>query len=256
MYDLKLASGHPMPLLGLGTWELEGTRCAQVVRQALDLGYRHLDTAFMYRNQEAVGQALAESGLDRGEVFLTTKIWKDALRRDAALGQFEQCLEMLRSPYVDLLLIHWPNEEVPLEETLSAFDLLCEQGKVRSIGVSNFSVSQVEQARALSRAPLCVNQVRYHVGHNQEELRQHHQRQGVAITAYCPLARGSSASDVLLGSIGRTHGKSAAQVALRWLVQKGLVVIPKASSREHLSANMDIFTWELAPAEMAQLDRI
>ncbi|MCC7263519.1 MAG: aldo/keto reductase, partial [Candidatus Latescibacteria bacterium] len=124
MDTVELTSGHPMPLLGLGTWELEGARCTQVVRQALDLGYRHLDTAFMYRNQEAVGKALAESGVDRAEVFLTTKIWSDSLRRDAVLKQFEECLEMLRTPYVDLLLIHWPNEEVPLAETLGAFNIL------------------------------------------------------------------------------------------------------------------------------------
>lgn len=256
MYTIELASGHPLPLLGLGTWALEGARCTQVVRQALDLGYRHLDTAYMYRNQEAVGKALADSGVDRKEVFLTTKISKDALQRERVGEQFQECLEMLNTPYVDLLLIHWPNEAVPLEETLEAFDALHAQGKVKSIGVSNFSIAQVNQAQASSQAPVCVNQVRYHVGHNQEALLQHHQGKGVAITAYSPLARGESASDQVLKQIAQRHGKSAAQVALRWLVQKQVVVIPKASSKEHLTANLDIFVWELTAQEMAQLDRI
>lgn len=256
MHSIELTSGHPMPLLGLGTWELKGAQCARVVRQALGLGYRHLDTAYMYRNQEAVGKALADSGIPRQEVFLTTKIWRDALQREQVLAQFEECLELLRTPYVDLLLVHWPNEEVPLEETLAAFNTLCDQGKVKSIGVSNFSLAQVDQAQACSRAPVSVHQVLCHVGHNQEELRRHHQGKGVAVTAYCPLARGKSADDETLGQIGQRHGKSAAQVALRWLVQQQVVVIPKASSEEHLAANMDIFDWELDAEAMAQLDRL
>lgn len=256
MHAVELTSGHPMPLLGLGTWALEGSRCTQVVRQALDLGYRHIDTAYMYRNQEVVGKALADSGVDRKEVFLTTKIGKDALRHERVMEQFQECLEMLSTPYVDLLLIHWPNEAVPLKETLEAFDVLHDQGKVKSIGVSNFSNALVDQAQTSSRAPVCVNQVRYHVGHNQEELRRHHQDKGVAITAYSPLAQGDSADDQVLKQIGQRHGKAAAQVALRWLVQKQVVVIPKASSKEHLSANLDIFDWELTAQEVAQLDRI
>lgn len=255
MHAIELASGHPMPLLGLGTWDLEGAHCTQVVQQALDLGYRHIDTAYMYQNQKAIGKALAESGLDRQEVFLTTKIWKDALQRERVLGQFQECLEMLGTSYVDLLLIHWPNEEVPLAETLDSFNALHDQGKVKSIGVSNFSMAQVEQAQAISRAPVGVNQVRYHVGHNQEALRRHNQDRSVAITAYCPLARGESASDQILRQIGQRHNKSAAQVALRWLVQKKVLVIPKASSTEHLRANQEIFDWELTAQEMAQLDR-
>lgn len=256
MHTVELASGHSMPLLGLGTWELKGTHCTQVVRQALDLGYRHLDTAYMYRNQEAVGKALADSGVDRKEVFLTTKIWKDALQRERVLEQFEECLEMLKTPYVDLLLVHWPNEEIPLAETLDAFNALHDRGQVKNIGVSNFAIAQVDQAQASSRAPVCVHQVLCHVGHNQEELRRHHQSKGVAVTAYCPLARGRSANNQVLNQVGQQYGKSAAQVALRWLVQQQVIVIPKASSKEHLSANMDIFDWELNAQDMAHLDRI
>jgi len=255
MHAVELTSGHSMPLMGLGTWDLKGPHCTEVVGLALDLGYRQIDTAHMYQNQEAIGKALAQSGVDRREIFLTTKIWKDALRHEQVLRQFQECLELLGTPYVDLLLIHWPDAEVPLEETLGSFNALCDQGKVRSIGVSNFSSAQVDQAQAVSRAPVCVNQVLYHVGHNQEELRRHHQDQKVVTTAYCPLARGKTATDQMLRQIGQRHGKSAAQVALRWLVQKAVVVIPKASSKEHLSANQEIFDWELTSQEMAQLDR-
>ena len=254
MRDIELASGHRMPLLGLGTWDLKGTRCTEVVRQALDLGYRHLDTAFMYQNQEAVGKALKESGVRRDEVFITTKIWKDALQRERVLEQFGECLELLGTSYVDLLLVHWPNDEIPVQETMAAFDTLCAQGTVKSIGVSNFSTAQLEEAQACAQAPVCVNQVLYHVGNNQEPLRRHHREKKVAITAYCPLARGKAADDEVLRSIGQRQGKTAAQVALRWLVQKQVVAIPKASSKEHLRANQEIFDWELRDQEMAQLD--
>ena len=254
MRDIELASGHRMPLLGLGTWELKGARCTEVVRQALDLGYRHLDTAFMYQNQPDVGKALRESGLKRQEVFVTTKIWKDALQRERVAEQFGECLELLDTSYVDLLLIHWPNDQIPIQETMAAFNALRDQGSVKSIGVSNFSIAQLTQAQASSQAPVCVNQVRYHLGHSQEELRRHHQEHQVAITAYSPLARGQSADDEVLRDIGRRHGKTAAQVALRWLVQKQVVAIPKASSKEHLRANQEIFDWELSAQEMGQLD--
>jgi diketogulonate reductase-like aldo/keto reductase len=256
MKALKLASGHSMPLLGLGTWDLRGKECIAVVRKALDLGYRHIDTAYMYENQQAIGRALRESSVDRGEVFITTKIWRDSLRRAQVLEQCDQCLDMLDMECVDLLLIHWPSESVPLEETLEAFNEISRQGKARSIGVSNFSAAQVDQARQLSPAPVCVNQVRCHVGHNQEELRRHCREKGVAITAYCPLARGRAASDEVLHKIGKGRGKSAAQVALRWLVQKEVIAIPKARSEEHLRANLDVFSWELDPEEMAQVERL
>jgi diketogulonate reductase-like aldo/keto reductase len=256
MSSIELKSGHAMPLLGLGTWNLRGVQCAQVVQLALEMGYRHIDTAHMYENQVEVGQGLRASGVERGEIFVTTKIWRDSLAYDEVLAQFAACLEMLEMDYVDLLLIHWPNEAVPLAETLRAFDEIAATGQARSIGVSNFGAALVDQALELATAPIVANQVELHVGNIDAALWRHCRDREVAITAYRPLAKGDAADDATLETIGEKRGKSAAQVALRWLVQKGIIAIPKASSEAHLRANMDIFAWELETAEMERLDRL
>lgn len=256
MASIELQSGYAMPLLGLGTWQLHDSQCAEVVERALDMGYRHIDTAHMYGNQEAVGSGFRRSRLNRGEVFITTKIWRDSLGYDQVLRQFQQCLDMLQLEYVDLLLIHWPNDAVPLEETLGAFEQLHAAGQVRSIGVSNFSNEEVDQAQQLARVPICVNQLEFHVGEFQEAVWRHCCERQVALTAHRPLGIGKLADDATLAAIGMVHGKSAAQVALRWLVQRQIVAIPKASSVAHLQANKDIFSWALDEEQMQRLDRL
>ncbi len=256
MSSIKLASGCEMPLLGLGTWELRGTQCTEVVKRALDMGYRHIDTAHMYKNQDAVGQGLRQSGIDREDVFITTKIWQDALHYDQVMKQFQTCLDLLEVTYVDLLLIHWPNDAVPLEETLRAFDEIQATGRTRHIGVSNFSNTQLDQAIQLAQAPIYTNQVECHVGQFQESVWQHCRAHEVVVTAHRPLAVGAAANDATLTEIGAAHNKSAAQVALRWLVQRNIVAIPKASSEAHLRDNMDIFSWTLDEAEMQRIDRL
>jgi diketogulonate reductase-like aldo/keto reductase len=256
MSSVKLASGHALPLLGLGTWQLQGARCSEVVALALDMGYRHIDTAHMYANQEAVGRGLRQSGVDREEVFVTTKIWHDALRYPQALAQFQACLDQLRLEYVDMLLIHWPSDHVPLEETLRAFDEIQESGRTRHIGVSNFSSEQMNRAMRIARSPVCANQVECHVGHFPESLWRNCAENGVALTAHRPLAVGALAKDATLGEIGAAHNRSAAQVALRWLAQRQIVVIPKAGSEAHLRENMDIFSWTLTEEEMQRIDRL
>ncbi len=256
MSSVKLASGCDLPLLGLGTWELRGDQCTEVVERALDMGYRHIDTAHMYRNQDAVGQGLKQSGINREDVFITTKIWQDALRYDQVMKQFQTCLDLLQVEYVDLLLIHWPNETVPLEETLRAFDEIQAADRARHIGVSNFSNEQVDRAIQLAQAPICNNQVEFHVGHFQESVWRHCRDHGVVVTAHRPLAVGAIANDATLARIGGDHNKSAAQVALRWLVQRQIIAIPKASSEAHLQDNMDIFSWTLDEEEMKRIDRL
>ena len=256
MSSIELASGHAMPLLGLGTWDLRGKACEAVVPLALEMGYRHIDTAHMYENQVEVGRGLRASGVERGEVFVTSKIWRDSLEYDKVHKQFAACLEMLAMDYVDLLLVHWPNDSVPLAETLKAFDEIAASGQARSIGVSNFSAALIDEAQELASAPIVNNQIELHVGNVDVALFAHCQQRKVSVTAYRPLAKGVAAGDVVLGEIGGKHGKSAAQVALRWLVQKGIVAIPKASSEEHLRANMDIFDWALEEEEMGRLDRL
>ena len=256
MSVIELASGHAMPLLGLGTWQLRGDECTRVVQMALEMGYRHLDTAYNYKNQVAVARGLQASGIERGEVFVTTKIWPDALQYAQVHRQFAECVEQLATDYVDLLLVHWPNEAVPLAETLKAFDEIAASGRARSIGVSNFSPALIDQAREVASVPIVNNQIELHVGNVDTALLEHCRVHKVAVTAYRPLAKGDAADDMTLAAIGDKHGKSAAQVALRWLVQQEIVAIPKASSEQHLRANMDIFDWTLDAEEMGRLHRL
>ena len=257
MRTIELAGGGRMPVLGLGTWELGGRACVEVVRRALELGYRHIDTAEMYANEGEVGQALAASGVDRGEVFLTTKVWTSHFRAADAVRAAERSLRLLRTDHVDLLLMHWPNPDVPLEETLGAFSKLVEAGKALAVGVSNFSPELLRRAIDASPAPIACDQVRCHVGHAQEPLRSAARAAGVAVTAYWPLRHGGLLGEPLLGEIGRKHAKTPAQVALKWLIDReGVAAIPKASSEEHLKANLDIFDFDLEAGDRQRLDAL
>ena len=220
MKNVTLASGHEIPILGLGTWQLKGSQCQRIVKEAVALGYTHIDTAWMYQNQREIGKALRDTRVDREEIFLTTKIWGTHLRHADVLAQFEECLDDLQMDYVDLLLIHHPIDSVPVTETFEAFHKLHEAGSVKSIGISNFSIAQVEEACEVSELPICTNQVEYHVRNNRSDLRDYCHGRGIVMTAHRPLAVGNLAGDAVLRGIGGNHGKTAAQVALRWLVQQ------------------------------------
>lgn len=254
MRSVQLLSGRQMPLLGLGTWDLR-PQCRDVVGRAVGMGYRHIDTAWNYKNQREVGEGIRASGVSYDEVFLTSKIWHTHLKKDQVLSQHAENLEQLGFDYVDLLLIHWPSGDMVLGETLDAMGQLQEEGRARAIGVSNFSAELVDEARQLSRVPISVNQFKYNLQEPEEALREHCQRHGLVATAYTPLARGALTAHQALAATAERHGKTAVQVALRWLVQKDVVVIPKASSRQHLQENMDLFDWELSDREMAALDQ-
>ncbi len=256
METVTLASGNPMPVLGMGTWTLRGNACKIAVKKAIELGYTHIDTAWMYGNQREIGEALREIRADRDQLFITSKIWGTHLRYSDVLAQFDECLDQLRMDYVDLLLIHHPNESVPLQETLDAFHKIHDAGKAKSIGISNFSIRQVDQAQRISRAPITTNQVEYHVKNNKEDLLAHCTKHQVVVTAHRPLAVGAIVQDQTLEAIGEKHGKTAAQVALRWLIQKGIIAIPKSGSEAHLRENLDVFDWKLSAEEMAQINNI
>ncbi|MFB6172029.1 MAG: aldo/keto reductase [Haloarculaceae archaeon] len=244
------------PALGLGTWRLTDDQCVRAVEMALDLGYRHVDTAQAYGNEREVGTAIERSDVDREDVFLTTKLDWSNRRYDDVLRSTEESLARLGTSYVDLLLVHQPNPTVPLKETLDAMTDLRDAGKVRHVGVSNFSLSRLQRARDLSTAPIVTDQVMYHPYWDQTDLLDHCQIHDLVLTAYSPLAHGSAIGDDRLAEIGERYGKSAAQVALRWLVQQANVaVVPKATSREHLAANREIFDFELTPAEMRAVHR-
>ena len=256
MKNIKFASGHEIPIFGLGTWQLRGRQCERIVKEAIELGYTHIDTAWMYQNQREIGKALRDIRIDRDDLFLTTKVRGNHLTHAFVLSQFEECINDLQMDYVDLLLIHHPSDAVPFAETFGAFQELYEAGKVKSIGISNFSIEQVEAAREASELPICTNQVEYNVRRNRSELRDHCHARNIIMTAHRPLAVGNLAGDTTLREIGENHGKTAAQVALKWLIQQDIITIPKSGSVPHLRENLDVFTWQLTDAEMQILDTL
>ncbi len=248
------AGGAAIPKLGLGTWQNTGEGCAGAVETALELGYRHVDTAQAYENEHLVGEGIAAAEVDREEVFLTTKVWRSNLRHDDVLDSVRASLDRLDVEYVDLLLIHWPHPRVPVEETLAAMADLQNEGLVEHLGVSNFTASQLQAALEAADGPLVADQVLYHPFKDQSTLLELCRDRDLALTAYSPLARGAVVGDEQLAAIGERYDRSAAQVALRWLVQQdGVVAIPKASSREHIAANLAVFDFELTEAEMKDI---
>jgi diketogulonate reductase-like aldo/keto reductase len=247
------ANGARIPIIGLGTWDLRGKACARMVEAALGLGYRHIDTAAMYRNEEDVGEGLRASGAKRDEVFITTKVWSSDLRARDFERSARDSLKKLKLDSVDLLLIHWPNSSVPLKETIGALCKMKREGVARHVGVSNFDVALVEEAKKHSTEPLVNNQIELHPYFDQSKTITASRKAGLSVTAYSPIARGRVKGDALLSRIGRAHGKTAAQVCLRYLVQQDIIVIPKTSQSERLKENSEIFDFKLSPAEMKEI---
>jgi 2,5-diketo-D-gluconate reductase B len=247
------AKGARIPLVGLGTWDLRGRTCARVVEQAIRLGYRHIDTAEMYDNEREIGEGLRASGVPRGEVFVTTKVWPSHFAPRELLRAAKDSLVKLRLSEVDLLLLHWPNPQVPLVETLGALGQVKEAGMARHIGVSNFNIALLDEATSLSAEPLVCNQFEMHPFLDQSKLVAACRAQGMAVVAYSPIARGNAKNDAVLARIGQEHGKTAPQVCLRYLVQQDVVVIPRTSKIERLEENVSIFDFTLTDAEMAQI---
>jgi 2,5-diketo-D-gluconate reductase B len=253
MMQVVEAKGARIPLVGLGTWELRGRMCARIVEQALRLGYRHIDTAEMYDNEREVGEALHASGVGRDEVFISTKIWPSHFAPLELERAAKSSLARLRLSEVDLLLLHWPNPQIPLSETLGALCNVKQMGLARHIGVSNFTVPLIEEAERLAVDPLVCNQIEMHPFLDQSKVTAACRARGMAVVAYSPIARGGAKNDAVLARIGAAHRKSAAQVSLRWLVQQGIVVIPRTGRIEHLSENCAIFDFALSNAEMAEI---
>lgn len=232
------ANGMRMPKLGLGTWRLSGVECEQAVAGALGLGYRHLDTAQMYQNEEAVGAGIKASGVAREAIHLTTKVWPENLAPAAMRRSMEDSLRKLGTEYVDLYLIHWPYPDMDLPRALETLVALQREGKARAIGVSNFTVALLRQCEELG-APIACNQVEYHVLLDQSKLLAHARTKGIVTTAYCPLAQGRLAGHAALDAIAAKHGCTAAQVAIAWLLAQDMVAaIPKAGRRESQMANL------------------
>jgi diketogulonate reductase-like aldo/keto reductase len=253
MVETVEAGGARIPLIGFGTWDLRGKTCARMVEEALRFGYRHIDTAAMYRNEDEVGAAFRASGVARDDVFITTKVWSSDLRARDFERSARDSLKNLKLDSVDLLLIHWPNASIPLKETIGALCKMKRDGVARHVGVSNFDPALIAQAVTFSTEPLVNNQIELHPFVDQAATIAASRKAGMAVTAYSPLARGRVVGNAVLSRIGRAHGKSEAQIGLRYMVQQGIVVIPKTSHSERLKENAAIFDFKLSPAEMKDI---
>jgi 2,5-diketo-D-gluconate reductase B len=247
--------GTTVPKLGFGTWQIEGSECQEAVEDALAIGYRHIDTARAYGNEEHVGRGIAAAGVPRNEFFLTTKIWREEYAPDDLRRAAEDSLRNLQVEGLDLLLLHWPNDDFPLEETLGALIGLRDDGLIKHLGVSNFPANMLREV--LKIAPVFTDQVEFHPFLGQDEIVELAVEKDFMVTAYSPLARGKVPKDATLREIGEAHGKTAGQVALRWLLGKPQVAtLPKASSHERRLENFEVFDFELSDEERARIEAL
>ncbi|PTY35775.1 2,5-didehydrogluconate reductase B [Saccharospirillum sp. MSK14-1] len=250
-----------LPMPGMGTFRLKGEHARDAVLTALDLGFRHIDTAVMYDNETAVGEAIARSDSGRDKVFLTTKVWHTDLAPESLQASIDGSLQRLGTDHVDLLLIHWPspNQSVPMSESLNALKEVRDTGKARHIGVSNFTIAQIDEAiDVLGEGELLTNQIEVHPFLQNHAVVEHCQQRGITVTGYMPLAVGRVLEDPTLMAIADEHQLTPAQIALAWLRQRNVVPIPASSKAQHLQANLDAMTVELNDEDMqriAQLDR-
>lgn len=246
--------GASIPALGYGTFRVNEADTRRMVKHVLDTGYRHVDTAQIYGNEAAVGDGIKASGIGRAEIFLTTKVWVKNFRHADFLRSVDESLAKLQTDYVDLLLLHWPNQDVPLAEQVGALNAVRTAGKVRHIGVSNYNRDLMAQAAKLSAAPLVTNQVEFHPYLNQTPVIEAARALGMSLTAYYAMADGKVPNDPLLREIGARHKKSAAQVTLRWVVQQGIVALSKTVSEARAQENAAIFDFALSEDEMTAIN--
>lgn len=243
-----------VPKLGFGTWLMKGSHCITSVRSALDIGYRHIDTAQIYENESEVGKAIFKSTICRKEIFLTTKIWRDSLKTQEVIQSTEVSLKKLQTDYVDLLLIHWPNDQVPLQETLLALQKLVTQQKTKFIGVSNFPIELLNTAKKIAPEIIC-NQIEYHPFLDQRPILKSIKQHNMFLTAYSPLARKKVFKNKTLIELAQKYSKTAGQLVLRWLIEKNSVIaIPKAGNLEHIKSNFDIFNFKLQKSDQDILE--
>jgi len=259
-------SGLSIPSIGLGTWELRGQECRRVVREALELGYRHIDTAAMYENESEVGVGLAESGVDRNDVFLTTKIntigWtasqdrKTVIKNEDIVDEFNQSLSDLKTDYVDLLLIHWPAFGTNLGDMLEIMYQIKESQKVKAIGVANFNSNLLSECERLGYEDIYCDQIEYHPFLSQETLLNKMKEMNVIPVAYCPICRGDVAKDSVIIELSEKYNKTPAQVTLRWLIQQQSVAIPKTSKLHRMKENIDIYDFEIDTKDMTLINSL
>ncbi|MGE2718834.1 aldo/keto reductase [Mycolicibacterium celeriflavum] len=255
--SITLNDGNSIPQVGLGVWQTPPEDTERAVATALEAGYRHIDTAAAYQNEREVGQALAKSGLPREEVFITTKLWNADQGYDSTLRAFDKSMQRLGIDYLDLYLIHWPMPaKGAFVETFKAFANLRDQGRIRSIGVSNFEPEHLRELVDASGIVPAVNQIELHPLLQQEELREVHAQMGIATEAWSPLGQGSLLKNDTVVSVADAHGKTPAQVLIRWHMQLGNIVIPKSVTPERIVSNFDVFDFELSEQDMASVSAL
>ena len=253
---LVSAHGVEMPAIGYGTMELPH-RPAELVAAAIAAGYRHIDTARKYGTEQYVGEGIRFSGIDRKDLFVTTKVTEENAREADFTRSVETSLKVLGLDYVDLVLIHWPQPKVPFAETLGALAKAKRNGLTRGIGISNFTLAMVEEAVRVCPEPLVTNQIEYHAYLPQDRMIAALRKHGMILTAYCPLARGELLNDPVLAAVGRSHGKTVAQIALRWLIQQPMIVaVPRALEEKQIEENLDVFDFSLSDEEMRSISAL
>jgi len=253
---LKFKTGDEIPSVGFGTYKLTGTEGIRAIENALDIGYRHIDTAEGYNNQREVSQAIKNSKLSRRDLFITSKVGYDNLHYNDVIQACEETLQELNTDYLDLYLIHWPNKKIPIEETMKAMGKLKGDGKIKNIGVSNFTIKHLEGVNNLTDEEIVLNQVEFHPYHNQEGLYKYCKENNILLTAYSPIARGEVFGDSIIAEIAKKYGKNEAQITLKWMMQKDIIVIPRSSNSAHIKSNFDIFDFELNNDEIYMIDNI
>jgi len=254
MITRKLSNGIEIPAVGLGTWKIPNEEVADIIVEAVKLGYRHIDTAAVYKNEEGVGQGIKKCGIDRSEIFVTTKVWNDDQGFLTTLKAFDKSLKRLDLDYVDLYLIHWPKPLNP--ETWRALEHLYNEGKVKAIGVSNFHPHHFDMLMRTAKIKPMINQIELHPKLTQEVSVLYFKSQGVVIESWSPLMRGQLSDSEILIDIAKKYDKTPAQIVLRWNIEKGYVTIPKSVKVERLKENISIFDFELNEEDIRRIDSI
>lgn len=245
--------GTSIPRLGLGTWQLEGEICYQTTKDALEIGYRHIDTAHIYGNHVEIGKAIKDSGIDREKLFITSKLWRNEMSEEDVKPAFLRALGELQTDYIDLYIIHWPNHTIPIKSTIAALANLKKEGLIKHFGVSNFTINHLKDALEASQE-IDINQVEFHPSLNQKELLEFCNLNKIKLTAYSPIGHGKDLDVPLIIEMAKKYSKTPAQICINWCLQKGLVTIPKASSKARLQENYDAQLFTLSPQDIALID--